>query len=663
MKLGVDTGGTFTDFLLLRDDGSLELKKLPSTPDDPSRVIREAVASWGLPREGLHLVHGSTVATNALLERKGARTALVTTKGFADVIEIGRQDRPRIYDFSWSPPVPLIPRELRFEVPERMGPRGVVLGALDGAALDELGARLKEHSVESIAVCFLFSPENDLHERQAGEVLRKLGVPVVLSSRIHPEIREYERFSTTTISAYVAPVMESYLTRLATGIEPARLEVMESGGGVLPWTKVADQAVRTVLSGPAGGVVAASRWAASESSTGVVAFDMGGTSTDVCLVVDGRVTRTRDFRMDGLPAAIPVVDVHTVGAGGGSQGWIDAGHALRVGPRSAGAAPGPICYGRGGAVATVTDAHFHLGRIPEDTQLGGEFALCSDGVEDGLRALGRDLGLAPRDVARGIVRVIEAEMERALRRITQERGIDPRGLALVPFGGAAGLHAVALARSIQMREVLIPPNPGVLSAAGMLLAPREETAGATVLECWTESLGRRLDREATAREDGCRRVLDADDWDGAEASVEREVSLRYEGQSHELEVRWDAGGDPTEPFFEEYERRYGFVERDRPVEVTAIRSRVLLSPDQSPDLGSARVNSGPEHMAQRETAVFLEEGNEPVPVKRIDRATLSTAEPVAGPAVIEELSSTLWLPSGASLRVRSDGCLLVDPWR
>ncbi|MEM7164028.1 MAG: hydantoinase/oxoprolinase family protein [Planctomycetota bacterium] len=656
--IGIDTGGTFTDFVYRSADGAVRVRKLPSTPDDPSRVIRKELQSNPGPTR---LIHGTTVATNTLLQRRGVRTALVTTRGFADVIEIGRQDRPRIYDLQWQPPAPLVAREDRFEVGERVGAGGTVLTPLDDQEVTALLEPLRAAGIEAIAVCFLFAPEHDAHEKRAATILRELGVPVVCSSEVLPELREYERFSTTTISAYVAPVMEAYLTRLAAALEPSgRLLVMASHGGARPWQEMSSQAVQTVLSGPAGGVVAAAhygrRW---QGCDGVVAFDMGGTSTDVSLVPRNKIPHTRAFRVDGLPVAVPVVDVHTIGAGGGSEAWVDAGGALRVGPRSAGAVPGPICYGRGGTVATVTDANIFLGRLPSGLRLGGEMALTRNGVDDALDELAAQLQPMERiAAARGIVRVVEAEMERALRRITQERGVDPRALTLLPFGGAAGLHAVSLARRLQLREVRVPPEPGVLSATGMLLAPITEIVGASVLTTCDDDGIASLDAVAADLTATARDAL-RNEWGDTSGTpqVRRELAMRYAGQSHELDVLWPDGVDPRAPFWDEYEQRYGFVDKERAVEVTTVRIAASL---QAP-LDAAPQPEFETTANPTTTPVYLDHGDRSVDAALIPRATLRPDATVDGPAIVWEESSTLWLPPGTKLRVDRDGTLILDP--
>ncbi|MEE8141468.1 MAG: hydantoinase/oxoprolinase family protein [Planctomycetota bacterium] len=652
--LGIDTGGTFTDFVKV-EGGEVTVRKLPSTPERPARVILEVLPQLvGEPRASLTVVHGSTVATNTLLERRGARTALVTTRGFRDVLEIGRQDRPRIYALNWCPPEPLIPAALRFEVAERIGAGGGVLEPLQPQEVVDLLVPLREAGVEAVAVCLLFSPENDAHETLVCERLKPLGIPVIPSAQVHPEIREYERFSTTAISAYVAPAVEAYLTELAEQLHPARFLIMESGGGAMATERILGQAVRTILSGPAAGVVAAQAYS-RDGCRDLVSFDMGGTSTDVSLLPQGRILNTRNFCIGGLPAAIPVVDIHSIGAGGGSLAWVDAGGALRAGPRSAGAVPGPVCYQRGGTQATVTDANLFLGRLPHDTRLGGEMSLSREGVEKSLCELGARLRLSPLEVARGILRVIEAEMERALRRVTQERGVDPRGLSLLSFGGAGGLHAVYLARALGMRQVLVPPHPGILSALGMLRAPQVETTAQAVMEELTPELLRRLAREAKKREQMCRQHLPARD---DEPQVTRELSLRYRGQSHELEIPWH-DGDPREDFLTAYRERYGLAEEQRPLEVTALRSRLSL-PGGLPDRGSLPFAPSTSASVGR-TPVFLSGANSTTLVKRVQRTGLAAGETLRGPAVIEETSSTLWLPEGAALSVAEDGCLAVDP--
>ena len=654
-RVGVDTGGTFTDFLVV-EEGETSVHKAPSTPDDPARSILSVVQGWE-QRDRTELVHGSTVATNALLERRGARIGWVTTRGFGDVIEIGRQDRPQIYSLSWQAPRPVVESESRFEVSERVGAGGEVITPLEENAVRELLPALRELDVEAIAVGFLFSPENASHERAAAKILRELGVPVVESAAVHPELREYERFSTATLSAYVAPVMDRYLARLERELQVQRFRIMESSGGVMAWDRLRDQAVRTVLSGPAGGVVAAKHLAEETSNDSLVTFDMGGTSTDVSLVVSGDLSRTHNFRIDGLPVAVPVVDVETVGAGGGSLLWVDAGGALRVGPQSAGADPGPICYGRGGRQPTVTDVNLLLGRLPRTTRLGGHLRLDHESAEEPFRELAAELGVSVLRLAHGALQVVEAEMERALRRITQERGVDPRDLTLVPFGGAGGLHAVALARALGMSRVLVPPDPGILSAAGMLLAPEVEHVSASVGGVLSDSALSELRQRCRALEEAPREYLVAGGHPEGSLRVHRELAMRFVGQSHTLDVTWEESAGATrvrDDFLDRYRQRYGFVDPDQEIEVTSLKSQVLAG---GLSALPRRARPSESKVAPRQTPVYLDGDESTTLVPLVSREALR--EPISGPAVIEETSSTFWLPPGAKIEVNDNGCLAV----
>ncbi len=660
--VGIDTGGTFTDFIAI-GPGGVVVRKLPSTPDDPGRVIVGAMNELGFERTSLTVVHGSTVATNALLENKGATTAFVTTRGFTDVLQIGRQDRPDIYQLDWVPPPSIVPRHLRFGVDERVGPHGVVVTELSDSEIERVRAAVAAARPDAVAVGFLFSPENGDHEDRMCAALASLGVPVIASKDVLSEIREYERFSTAAVSASVAPVMEGYLGRLSRALEPAPLYVMESGGGVLSADRIRGQAVRTVLSGPAGGALAALAVAEMHSSD-VVSFDMGGTSTDVCLLAGGTLPRTRTMTIRDLPIAVPVVDVHTVGAGGGSLAWIDPGGALRAGPNSSGAHPGPICYGRGGVVPTVTDANVLLGRLPADVLLGGEMPLEADSLPQAFADFGRPLDLDPYAVALGVVRVIEAEMARALRRITQERGVDPRGLSLVPFGGAGGLHALSLARELGIERVIVPPQPGILSALGMLLAPMVEISAAAVLERFDPSLLDELERRVADLEAAGLARLGAADRQRTPI-VRRELSLRFVGQSHELDVQWTGSFEASAfdeigaRFHAEYRTRYGFSDESRALEVTAVRSRVELPARlRAEELPTLLNDSNAGFCSRDEVAVILSTGDRAT-VPRIGRGALEIGDVQRGPAIVVEQSSTLWLPEGSELTVAADRSLVI----
>nr|MDP9267156.1 hydantoinase/oxoprolinase family protein [Acidobacteriota bacterium] len=484
-SVAVDTGGTFTDCVWI-ERGRIRILKVFSTPADPSQSIAEAVSRTGTPRP-VRLLHGTTVGTNTLLQRKGARVALVTTAGFEDAIEIGRQHRPRLYDFFFDRTPPLVAQELRFGVDERVSADGAILRRPDEKELARLAARVAAARPEAIAVCLLFSfvaPEN---ERAVAAALATLGVPLSLSHQILPEFREYERMSTVAVNAYLQPVMQRYLENLAARlgqgaaqVQP-RIFVMQSSGGITALATAASEPVRTVLSGPAGGVVGAAAMARRSGCDRIIGFDMGGTSTDVCLA-DGAAQTTNEADVAGLPVRVPMLDIHTVGAGGGSLARFDAAGALRVGPESAGAEPGPICYGRG-EQPTVTDANLLLGRLRSDAFLGGGFTLDLERTRTLVRAWLKRSGSAMEvgAFAAGVIRVVNANMEKALRVVSIERGHDPRAFTLVAFGGAGPLHACELAQALAIPRVLVPAHPGALSALGILVSDVVKHYSRTVL--------------------------------------------------------------------------------------------------------------------------------------------------------------------------------------
>jgi len=616
VRVGIDVGGTFTDLVAL-DGDRLVTAKVPSTSADQAAGVSAALAAAGLdPGEIETLAHGTTVATNALLERRGARIALVTTEGFRDLLEIGRQNRPSLYDLTLDRPPPLVPRELRFTVRERMGPEGMV-EPLDEASLAETVAALGAAGVESVAVCLLFSYLHPEHEERVGEAIESAlpGVHVSLSCRVLPEFREYERCSTTSANAYLGPVLSAYLGRL----EPRPL-VMQSSGGVIDVEGAAARPATCVLSGPAGGVVGAAFVAKAGGFADVLTFDMGGTSTDVAAVVGGRVQLTRDAVVGGVPIRFPMVDVHTVGAGGGSIARLDEGGALRVGPRSAGAAPGPAAYGRGGEEPTVTDANIVLGYLADGAKLGGEVTLRRDLAE---RALAR-LGMDPVEAAIGVVRVADAEMTRALRVISVERGLDPRTFALVAFGGAGPLHACSLAEELGIQTVLVPPASGVLSALGLAVSELRRDylrpAGASFEEL----------------EDGAERDLPG-------CSCERFVDARYRGQSYELTVPAE---DYELRFGEEHARRYGFRMEDE-VELISVRLVATL-PGPSFELRADSI----AHVAGRRRAF--------VDGKWVEIDVHGPGIAVAGPAIIELPESTCLVRPGWAGAPDGSGTLVLE---
>ena len=644
--LAVDTGGTFTDFLLFEGNGVATLK-LPSTPEDPADAVLAGIDALLGERRPFMLVHGSTVGTNALLERKGARVVLVTNRGFEDVIEIGRQNRPQLYALVGHRLPPLVARDDRIGISGRIGPAGEEIEALHPAELDELTVR----DASSWAVALLHSYANPAHEAAVAERLRERDRLVSVSSEVLPEYREYERTSTTVVNAYVAPVVSGYLGRLERESGADGVRIMGSNGGSLPIARARAEPIHTVLSGPAGGVVGALAWARRAGREDIVTFDMGGTSTDVSLC-PGRPIRTREFVIAGHPAAIPVIDIHTVGAGGGSLARLDPGGALRVGPESAGAAPGPVCYGRGGTQLTVTDAHVWLGRLPAGAFLGGATPLDRDLIADPMSRLAEQLGMAPEEAAAGILAVANSSMERALRVISVERGYDPATFAVVAFGGAGGLHVAELTERLGAAEALIPPNPGLLSAYGMLSAPVSKDASRTVLVASDDPNHPTVLDDVFAELEG-RAVSQMVEEGAAEnvLSVERWVDARYHGQSFELPVPAD---EWAERFHRAHEERYGY--RQGGTRVEAVTLRVVA---EAPGLPLEPVPLEPAGGdPPGETAeVYADGGSQQA--TRWWRQDLRAGHRLAGPGLVMEYSSTTWIPSGWTVEVDSWGSLLL----
>jgi N-methylhydantoinase A len=631
LRVGVDVGGTFTDLVVLAD-GAVETAKVPSTPADQSAGVVNALRAAGVDLGAVAaLAHGTTVATNALLERRGARTALVTTEGFRDVLEIARQKRPSLYDLTEDRPPALVPRELRFAVRERMGREGVVQ-PLDDASVREAVAAVRGADVDAVAVCLLFAFLHPEHERRVGEALRAAlpDVHVSLSSEVLPEFREYERFATTTADAYLGPRVAAYLGRLAARVGEAGGPpplVMQSSGGVVAVDEAATGAGRCVLSGPAGGVVGAAHMAAASGYADVLTLDMGGTSTDVAPVVAGEVATTTEAVVAGVPVRFPTVDVHTVSAGGGSLAWVDEGGALRVGPRSAGADPGPVCYGKGGEEATVTDADLLLGYLEDGAELGGEIVLRTELAERALERVGRRLGMDPVEAARGVVEVANAEMVRALRVISVERGLDPRDFALVAFGGAGPMHACALAEELGMRTVLVPRASGVLSALGLAISDLRRDYVRPVLGGPRSAEGGGLDEPFAELE--ARACADL-----AGAALRRGADLRYRGQAFELTVDGDDVGELRERFHAAHERRYGYRMDDEPVEVVNVRMTATAA-GEKPELVERPAPGRSRPLRRR--ASFDGGWAEP-PV--FDRRALGAGSEVEGPAIVAFPDST-----------------------
>jgi len=646
--LAVDTGGTFTDLVLL-SAGAIETLKVPSTPHDPSQAVLDGIRRMIPEGVAFLLLHGSTVATNALLERKGARVVLVTNEGFEDVIEIGRQNRPQLYALVGLRPPPLVGRDDRIGVAGRLGPTGDEIAPLDPGQLAGLSEAVRSRKAESVAVCLLHSYADPRHERAVADALAAVGIPVSVSNELVPEFREYERTSTTVVNAYVAPMMDRYLGRLADESGASRVTIMGSNGGALPVERARREPVHTVLSGPAGGVMGALTWARRVGYESVISFDMGGTSTDVSLC-PGRPLRTREFEIAGQPTAIPVLDIHTVGAGGGSIARVDPGGALRVGPRSAGADPGPICYGRGGAEVTVTDAHVWLGRLPASAFLGGERTLDREALRGPLAVIAQELGSSLDEAAEGILAVAETAMEGALRVISVERGYDPIDFAVVGFGGAGGLHVAELARRMGASRAIVPPDPGLLSAYGMLASPLTEETSRTVLVLADEpGASARIHETLVGLEADARGAMLAEGADSSTLTTERRIDARYVGQSFEIGV---PASDWVEMFHQSHLERYGYERRQTPVEAVTLRVSVSAP---APPLVQHELASAQAPPATRPLdVVFGGKTHEAVLLLRED---LRAGHVLSGPAVIQEYSGTTWVPLGCQLEVDAWGCL------
>ncbi|QLH81768.1 hydantoinase/oxoprolinase family protein [Halosimplex pelagicum] len=655
-RLGVDVGGTFTDVALVVD-GDLTTAKVPTTDDQSRGVLAGVEAACDAadvdPSAVVGFRHATTAAVNAVLEGAGAETALVTTEGFADAVEIGRQDRPDLYDLSAEKPEPLVPRERRFEVAERATTEGIET-PVDPEELRTVADSL-EGNCESVAVSFLHAYAHPDSERRAAEILREeLDVPVSASHEVHAAFREYERTATTVADAYVTPVIDDYLGRLTErvadlGLPPVR--VMQSNGGIADAETVRERAVTTLLSGPAAGVVGAARFERSDHA-GLVTFDMGGTSSDVSLVREGSAERTTDAEIGGHPVGVPMVDVHTVGAGGGSIARVDEGGALRVGPESAGAEPGPACYGKGGDEPTVTDAAVVLGYLGADTTLGEGLELDADRAEGVMEDLADAAGLdTVVDAAQGVYRVANATMARAIRGVTVERGHDPREFALAAFGGAGPMHAATLADRLGIETVLVPPGNGVLSALGLLAADERHDATRTHR---TGLAGADPDAVESVFDDLADEAL-AETSDPAAATVEREAECRYAGQSFELAVGAPDPFDPDtvrERFHDEHERARGY-RMDEPVDLVTCRVTATV-PGDPPEL--SHDPEGDPLLGKRD--LFFESGFYRAPV--YDRARVPVGVSVDGPTIFAGGESTVVLPPRWTARADEQGTLVLE---
>ena len=651
IRLGVDVGGTFTDLVALSEE-TLITAKVPSTPRDQSEGVMGAIRNSEVePGAVVALAHGMTVATNALLERRGAKTALITTEGFRDILEIARQNRPALYDLTHDRPPPLVPRDLRFMVSERMGPEGEI-SPLDEGSLKDAISSVRDAEVEAVAVCLLFAFMHPEHERRVGKALREAlpDLHVSLSSEVLPEFREYERFSTTAADAYLAPRLAAYFSNLAEKTGEAGVPgplIMQSSGGVVPLNDAISDAAGCVLSGPAGGVVGAAYVGTKGGYRDLLTFDMGGTSTDVAPIIAGEAQTTTETVVAGVPIKLPIVDVHTVSAGGGSIAWSDPGGALRVGPHSAGAEPGPAAYGKGGEEPAVTDANLFLGYLADGAELGGEVVLRRGLSDKALSTLGEKLGLDAEETALGVLRVANAEMVRALRVISVERGLDPRDFALLAFGGAGGMHACALAEELGINTVLAPRAGGVLSALGLAISDLRRDYVSPYLTGMEE-----LDAEEFERRFGEMEQSAAKDLEDPEYT--RRADLRYAGQSFEITV--DAGSlDKLESrFHAAHEQRYGYRMEEEAVELVNLRL-IATVPVEKPELHE----SEPEGEAASGSRKANFDGRW-MEVAVLDREKMGEGSEVEGPAIVEFKESTCVVRPGWSGTIDGVGTLVLE---
>ena len=673
--VGVDVGGTFTDFYASdMECGQERVFKTPSTPDDPAEAILAGLATLqemaAIPPDDVsRFAHGTTVATNALLQRKGAPVALITTEGFRDLLEIGRQIRPKLYDFKADNPPPLVPRQNRFEIAERIGAKGQVVRGLEDEAIADAVELVRQSGAEACAVGLLFAFLNPAHERRIGAALQEKlpNVFVSLSSAVQPEFREFERLSTTVLNAYLQPLVTRYMERLRTGLEPlapkAAVGINQSSGGLMSIERAGALPVRTALSGPAAGAVGAVHTAMLAARKNVITLDMGGTSADVCLIRDGDAGIAYDQMIAEFPVRLPMVDINTVGAGGGSIAWFDRDGLMKVGPISAGAVPGPACYGRGGTEPTVSDANLVLGRLSPAGLLGGNMALDLDAARQSLESVSARLEFGVEKTAHGVLGIVVSNMVRAIRAISVERGHDPREFALMAFGGAGPLHAIDVARALEMKEVIVPVAPGILCAQGLVVSDLKEdfVVSARIV---ADPDGMRCTAEHVAILTG-----EAEEWFAEEeiAAAQRDLRLsfdmRYVGQNYELSVGLDGVpkkfdcDDLKQRFFAAHEMNYGYFNPDDPVEIVNFRLTArgrLPRPEQAK---SARSQESPASVGRRQVYFDAENG---VEAALYDRAVLQPGQVIVGPAVIDQLDSTTLVYPGDTARVDDAYNIIIE---
>jgi N-methylhydantoinase A len=689
LRVASDVGGTFTDNVAYDEAAKrVTVAKVPTTPENRAvgtvQGLKRALESQGASGGDVDYVgHGMTTATNAVIQRKGGRTALVTNEGFRDILLIGRQDRPSLYDIRQTRPTPLVPREDCHTVRGRLDPAGHEVTPLDEDGVRAIAARLKQDKIEAVAICFLHAYANPAHERRAKAILAAAlpGVPVCASTDILAEFREYGRTSTVVLNAFLMPIMEHYLASLTELLaDPGKglglaggvpVMIMEASGGLMTVATARERPVHTVLSGPAGGVVASAHVAALSGFPDIITMDMGGTSTDISLILGGAPQVTREASLERTPIRIPVIDINAIGAGGGSIAWIDDGGALRVGPQSAEAIPGPACYGRGGTQPTVTDANLVLGRFGGETRLGGELTLDPDAAARAIETqIARPLGLDLVTAAAGILRVANANMGRGIRVVSIERGHDPRGLILVPFGGAGPMHGSPVARDLAIPRLLVPPAPGILCALGLLVADLRHDLSRTRLAAHADFSAAQAESDFAPMLDEARRALAEDRIPPERQRIEAHVEMRYIGQSFELKVPLAGFGDAewaalVPAFHAEHRRRFGHADPAAPVETVsfAVTARGLIDTPElpRPEQGTA---APPEAAQAGQRRVYFEAagptGGEWHECRVWRREALFAGNEITGPAIVEEISATTVLYPGDRARIDEFGSLVVE---
>jgi N-methylhydantoinase A len=690
-RIGIDTGGTFTDGVLINETtGEIRITKVPSTPDEPSRGFLNAAArllseASVEPNQVSYVVHGTTVATNAIIEGNVARTGFITTEGFRDMLEIARQIRPSLYDLQFEKPVPLVPRYLCFGVPERLNALGEVITPLDEDAVRIVAHKLKDEGVEAVSVCLLHSYANQDHEQRIGKILHEVmpDIAISLSSEIIPEFREYFRASTAVVNSSIRPIIGQYLGSIeerlrADGLE-SELLVMQSNGGVYTFEAARERPVYMVESGPAAGVIAASYVAEAIGHSNVLSFDMGGTTTKAALIQDGEPKITKDYevgatagadtgagRGSGYPIRTPVIDLVEIGAGGGSIAWVDPGGVLRVGPRSAGAAPGPACYGQGGTEPTITDANLVLGRLNPDYFLGGEVQLHKDLAEKAIMSrCAEPLGLTLLEAANGIVEIANSAMVNALRLISVQRGFDPRDFVLVGFGGAGPVHATKLAIDTEVPLTIIPMSPGITSALGLLVTDLKHENSRTRIRRVSDSVPAEIETILDELETLGRDALEKEGVPESEMDFERHADVRYVGQSYELSVELAAGtitqatlDGVTADYHVAHEQAYGHNAPEEPVEF--VNMRVTARGEIArPNLKKVDRGTGSDGAIKETRDVYFAESGGLLPTPVFDRYQLGEGDQIAGPAIVEEVDSTTVIHPGTAATIDVVGNLLI----